>query len=72
MAKGIPLDDSDRALWLVLLHDWSRMEKRTDRYMTADVQSQFETLEEPSNARTIDISLSVDDIVREIVSNLSL
>lgn len=114
MARGIPLDDSDRTPWLVALHDlilsslkadkpavlacsalkenyrqqlidgndgvqivylkgsyeliWSRMEKRTEHYMKPHMlKSQFETLEEPTYARTIDISISVDDIVQEIL-----
>jgi len=40
---------------------WSRM-----------FRSQFETLEQPANAFTIDIVLPVENIVREIISNLSL
>jgi gluconokinase len=118
MAKGIPLDDSDRAPWLASLHDlisssltqnqpgvlacsalkeryrqqmlegnegvqiiylkgnydliWSRMSTRTDHYMKPHMlQSQFETLEEPTNVLTIDISMSVDDIVQEIISKMS-
>ncbi|MBK9926708.1 MAG: gluconokinase [Anaerolineales bacterium] len=114
MASGIPLDDSDRAPWLALLHElissnlkadkpgvlacsalkeryrqklmdgnegvqivylkgsyeliWSRMEKRTDHYMKPHMlKSQFETLEVPMNALTIDISMSLDDIVQEIL-----
>ncbi len=52
---------------------WSRMEKRTDHYMKPHMlQSQFEALEEPSNALTMDVSMSVDEIVREVISNLSL
>lgn len=113
MASGIPLDDSDRALWLATLNElisaslkadqpgvlacsalkeryrqrllegntgvqivylkgtydliWSRMEKRTDHYMKPHMlKSQFEALEEPTNALTLDISMSLDDIVREI------
>ena len=47
---------------------WSRMEKRTDHYMKPHMlKSQFETLEEPVNALTIDISISVDDVVQEIL-----
>jgi gluconokinase len=46
---------------------WSRMETRTDHYMKPHMlKSQFETLEEPVNALTVDISLSVDEIVQEI------
>lgn len=51
---------------------WSRMEKRTGHYMKPQMlQSQFKALEEPSNALTIDISMSVDDIVQQIVSDIS-
>jgi len=50
---------------------WSRMEKRTDHYMKPQMlKSQFETLEEPSNALTIDISISLDDIVQEILEHM--
>jgi gluconokinase len=117
MAKGIPLDDSDRAPWLAALHDlissslktnrpgvlacsalkgryrqqlldgndgvqivylkgsydliWSRMEKRTGHYMKPDMlKSQFDALEEPTNALWVDMSMSVDDIVQEILKNV--
>lgn len=51
---------------------WSRMEKRTDHYMKPHMlKSQFEALEEPENALTMDISMSVDDMVNEIISSLS-
>jgi len=47
---------------------WSRMEERTDHYMKPHMlRSQFEALEEPTNALSIDVSLSVDDIVQEIL-----
>jgi len=50
---------------------WSRMEKRTDHYMKPHMlKSQFETLEEPTSALTIDISMSVDDIVQEILKHM--
>jgi gluconokinase len=50
---------------------WSRMEKRTDHYMKPHMlKSQFETLEEPTNALTIDISMSLDDIVQEILKHM--
>jgi len=52
---------------------WSRMKNRTGHYMKPYMlQSQFDALEEPSNALTMDISISVDEIVRELTSNLSL
>ena len=119
MASGTPLDDSDRAPWLAVLHDlissslkadrpgvlacsalkeryrqqlmdgnqgvqivylkgsydliWSRMEKRTDHYMKPHMlKSQFDALEEPANAFTIDIAMSLDEIVQEIISSLSI
>jgi len=51
---------------------WSRMEKRTDHYMKPHMlKSQFDALEEPSNALTIDISMSVEDIVKKIISDVS-
>jgi gluconokinase len=51
---------------------WSRMEKRTDHYMKPHMlKSQFATLEAPTNALTIDISMSVDDIVQKIISTMS-
>jgi len=52
---------------------WSRMEKRQDHYMKPHMlQSQFEALEEPIDAFTVDISMSVEDIVQQITSELSL
>jgi len=115
MASGIPLDDSDRAPWLVSLHDmissnlkadkpgvlacsalkeryrkkllegnegvqivylkgtydliWSRMSARKDHYMKPHMlRSQFDSLEEPANAMTTDISSSIGDIVRAILN----
>lgn len=50
---------------------WSRMEKRTDHYMKPHMlKSQFDALEEPTNALTINISMSVDDIVQEILKRM--
>jgi len=47
---------------------WSRMSARKDHYMKPHMlKSQFEALEEPSNALTMDISMSVEDIVQEIL-----
>ena len=47
---------------------WSRMIARPDHYMKPHMlHSQFDTLEEPTNALIIDISNFVDEIVREIV-----
>lgn len=50
---------------------WSRMEKRTDHYMKPHMlKSQFETLEEPMKALTMDVSMSVDAIVQEIMKHM--
>ena len=50
---------------------WSRMEMRTDHYMKPHMlKSQFDTLEEPTNALTMDISMSVNDIVREVLKQM--
>ena len=52
---------------------WSRMEKRTDHYMKPHMlKSQFDALEEPANALTIDIAMSLDEIVQEIISSFSI
>jgi gluconokinase len=46
---------------------WSRLEKRTDHYMKPQMlRSQFDALEEPAGALTMDISLSVDEVVQTI------
>jgi gluconokinase len=50
---------------------WSRMEKRTDHYMKPQMlKDQFETLEEPMNALTMDIEMLLDDIVQEILKHM--
>ena len=47
---------------------WSRMSARKDHYMKPEMlTSQFEALEAPANALTVDISLPVDEIVQEIL-----
>ncbi|HJR79650.1 MAG TPA: gluconokinase [Anaerolineales bacterium] len=50
---------------------WSRISRRKDHYMKPQMlQSQFEALEEPSDALTVDVSLPVAEIVRGIVKQL--
>ena len=50
---------------------WSRMETRTDHYMKPHMlHSQFEALEEPSNALTVDISLSVQEILQIVIKQI--
>ena len=52
---------------------WSRLSTRNDHFMKPQMlQSQFETLEEPANALTVDISRSLDEIVQEILIGLKL
>jgi len=66
------LTGNDEAVQIVHLKGsydliWSRMEKRTDHYMKPHMlKSQFEALEEPANALTVDISLSVNEILQEV------
>lgn len=49
---------------------WSRMSARAGHYMKASMlQSQFDTLEEPVNALTVDIANSVEEIIFQIMSN---
>jgi len=46
---------------------WSRMEGRKDHYMKPHMlKSQFDDLEEPAKALAVDISMPVEEIVREI------
>jgi len=50
---------------------WSRMQQRSDHYMKPHMlQSQFDALEEPTNALTVDISMSVDDTLQAILKQL--
>ena len=114
MTNGIPLNDTDRSLWLTSLHTLisssleqdrpgvlacsalkdsyrqqmfagnngvqvvflqgsydlisSRLSMRKGHYMKPQMLvSQFQTLEEPTGALTVDISKSVSDIVQEIL-----
>lgn len=50
---------------------WSRMSKRSDHYMRPHMlKSQFEALEEPTNALTVSASRPVNEIVQELVKYL--
>ena len=50
---------------------WSRISQRTDHYMKPNMlKSQFETLEESTNAWTFDVSMPVHEIVQEILTKL--
>lgn len=51
---------------------WSRISQRKDHYMKPQMlRSQFETLEEPTNALTFDVVLPVDEIVQGIIEQIS-
>ena len=68
-------NDRVQVVYLMGSYDliWSRMAERKEHYMKPDMlKSQFVALEQPTDALTIDISKPVNDIVREIVFNLSL
>ena len=63
-------NDAVRLIYLKGSYDqiWSRMKERAGHYMKADMlKSQFDTLEEPSNALTVDISLSIDEILQAVL-----
>ena len=50
---------------------WSRISARRDHYMKPQMlKSQFEALEEPTDALTVDISMTVDEIVQQIVQHI--
>jgi gluconokinase len=50
---------------------WSRLSARKEHYMKPYMlESQFEALEEPTNALVIDISIPVNDIVQEILKQV--
>jgi gluconokinase len=66
------LDSNDNVLFVYLKGDydliWSRMESRAGHYMKPFMlKSQFDALEEPANAITIDIALSVEQVVKSIL-----
>ena len=50
---------------------WSRMSARKDHYMKPEMlRSQFDALEEPKDALTVDILLSVDENIQIILHHL--
>jgi gluconokinase len=50
---------------------WSRISLREGHYMKPEMlRSQFEALEEPTNALSIDVSMPVNDLVGEILNRL--
>jgi gluconokinase len=72
LAKGNP-----QIVFVYLKGDFDlifkRMEARAGHYMKAQMlRSQFEALEEPIDALTVEISQSLDEIVNEISAHLDL
>jgi gluconokinase len=50
---------------------WSRIAQRKDHYMKPQMlRSQFDTLEEPTDALTFDVSMPVSEIVQGIIKKL--
>ena len=73
--RGRLLHDNEGVQWIYLKGSyeliWSRMQNRTGHYMKPYMLlSQFETLEEPSEALTVDISLSVEEIVQFVIEQI--
>jgi gluconokinase len=67
-------NDGVRLVYLKGSYDviWSRMTMRAGHYMKpAMLQSQFSTLEEPADAVTADIALSVEETVKIILAELN-
>jgi gluconokinase len=69
------LEDNDgvQVVYLKGSYDllWSRLSHRKDHYMKPQMlQSQFESLEEPENALTMDVSMPVNALVNEILKQL--
>jgi gluconokinase len=67
-------NDSVRLVYLKGSYDliWSRMIARAGHFMKPSMlQSQFNTLEEPVNAITVDIALSVEEIVNKILAEIN-
>ena len=71
--EGLEGNDGIRLIYLKGSYDliWSRMSARKDHYMKAHMlQSQFDALEEPSNALIVDITPSVDEILKVILQDM--
>ena len=73
LLEGLEGNDGVQLIYLKGSYDliWSRMSARKDHYMKPHMlHSQFETLEEPSNALIVDITPSVDEILKVILQNM--
>ena len=75
--RQILLQDKERMRLIYLKGDFKiiqeRLKKRLDHYMSPELlQSQLDTLEEPSEAITIDVSQPPEAVVREIKTKLRI
>ena len=71
LAEGVPIT------WVYLKGSFelirTRLKRRPNHFMKADMlQSQFDTLEEPSNALVVDVSAPPSAIVEQILSELRI
>lgn len=75
--RDLLLDGNPNTLFVHLKGDFglimSRMQARAGHYMKPEMlNSQFETLEEPTDALTVDIGQNLDRITEEIITKLKL
>ena len=75
--RDLLLDGNPNTLFIHLKGEFglimSRMQARAGHYMKPEMlHSQFETLEEPTNALTVDIGQNLDRITEEIITKLKL
>ena len=66
----------DEVVFIYLRGDYNciqtRLLQRTGHFMSSDLlRSQFDTLEEPEDALVVDVSLTREEIVEEILNNIS-
>ncbi|MFN2233641.1 MAG: gluconokinase, partial [Anaerolineales bacterium] len=75
--RDLLLEGNPNTLFIHLKGDFglimSRMQARSGHYMKSEMlYSQFETLEEPTEALTVDIGQNLDRITEEIIKQLHL
>lgn len=73
--RQILRDKQDEVVFIYLCGDYNciqnRVKQRQGHFMSADLlQSQFDTLEEPEDAIVIDVSLSPEQILAKILSQI--
>ncbi|HJZ12933.1 MAG TPA: gluconokinase [Acidobacteriota bacterium] len=70
-------ENTDKVVFVFLKGDYdlmkTRLRERPEHFMKADMlASQFDTLEEPEDAITVDASLPPDEIVKHVRQNLRI